>query len=54
MFLFVMTFDVSAVPLNPDAYWNFDDGSARGSSNRRIHGTLIGKPTSVDGSLGRQ
>lgn len=53
MFLSVITLDVSAVPLNPDAYWNFDDGTARDSSNRRIHGTLIGKPTSVDGFSGK-
>ena len=53
MFLSVMTLDVSAVPLTPAAYWNFDDGTARDSSNRRLHGTFHGKPTSVKGVSGK-
>lgn len=52
MFLSVITLDVNAVPLRPDAYWNFDDGTARDSSNRRLHGTFHGKPTSVKGVSG--
>ncbi len=52
MFFSMMTLDVSAVPLQPAAYWNFDDGTARDSSNRRLHGRLIGKPTSVEGVSG--
>ena len=52
MFLAVMALDVSAVPLKPAAYWNFDDGTARDSSTRRLHGKFIGKPVSVKGVSG--
>ncbi len=52
MFLSVMVLDVSAVPLKPDAYWNFDDGTARDSSTRRLHGKFIGKPAAVKGVSG--
>lgn len=48
----MITFDIYAAPLKPDAYWTFDDGTARDSSNRRLHGTFIGKPTSVKGVSG--
>ena len=48
----MIPFDVDAVPLKPDAYWNFDDGTAKDSSNRRLHGRFIGKPISVDGVSG--
>ena len=48
----MITLDISAVPLNPEAYWNFEDGTARDSSNRRLHGTFHGKPTSVKGVSG--
>ena len=53
MFLFFISLDVLAVPLKPDAYWNFDDGTARDSSNRRLHGTFHGKPLSVKGVSGK-
>ncbi len=52
IFIFMIVLDVNAVPLRPDAYWNFEDGTARDSSSRRLHGTLIGKPESVDGRNG--
>lgn len=52
-FVYLIPFDVNAVPLKPDAYWNFDDGTAKDSSNRRLHGRLIGKPISVDGVSGK-
>lgn len=53
MFLAMITLEVYAVPSRPDAYWNFEDGSARDSSTRRLHGTFVGKPTSVEGFSGR-
>ena len=53
MLLSVMALDVSAVPLRPEAYWNFDDGTPRDSSTRRLHGKFVGKPTSVDGVAGK-
>jgi len=52
IFLSALVLDVNAVPLRPDAYWNFEDGTARDSSSRRLHGTLIGDPNSVDGLAG--
>ncbi len=52
IFISMIVLDVNAVPLRPDAYWNFEDGTARDSSSRRLHGTLIGKPKSVDGLTG--
>ena len=52
MFLTLITLDVNAVPSRPDAYWNFNDGTAKDSSNRRLHGTFVGKPTPVKGISG--
>ena len=52
MFLTLLVLDVYAVPSRPDAYWNFNDGTAKDSSNRRLHGTFIGKPTMVKGISG--
>ncbi len=54
LFTFVVMFilEAHAIPTNPAAYWNFDDGTARDSSNRRLHGNIIGKPTSVKGFSG--
>lgn len=45
--------EVIAVPLKPAAYWNFDDGTAKDSSNRRLHGKLVGKPLSQEGLTGK-
>lgn len=52
IFFSAVVLDVNGVPLRPDAYWNFEDGTAKDSSNRRLHGTLIGDPNSVDGLAG--
>ena len=51
--MLIIASDVKAVPLRPDAYWNFDDGTAKDSSNRRLHGRFVGKPTSVKGVSGQ-
>lgn len=45
--------EANAVPLKPAAYWNFNDGTAKDSSNRRLHGRLVGKPLSQEGLTGK-
>lgn len=52
-FLSLIALEVNAVPLKPNAYWNFEDGTARDSSNRRLHGNIVGKPTLHDGYAGK-
>ena len=51
-FLNVIGSEANAVPLKPDAYWNFDDGTAKDSTNRRLHGKLIGEPDPQKGLTG--
>ena len=52
-FLPIMRVDAQRNEATVAGNWTFNDGSAKDSSNKRLHGVFVGDPKSVNGIVGK-